>query len=149
VPFFLYRSSLRLRRRLRTRPWNADLAIGGFSSYLQRSWPSLPPIRDKVAHHPKPQQSPGERQLRKPLVISAFLIFRAEPLPMKTTQIHTPDDKQVDALVREEMQKQHIPGLALGVYLDGNIVKAGATASQTSSGTRQYRKRRLPPPPGF
>ena len=34
------------------------------------------------------------------------------------------EDAKVDAYVRAEMQREHIPGLALGVYRDGKIVKA-------------------------
>lgn len=33
-------------------------------------------------------------------------------------------DEKVDAYVLSQMEKQHIPGLALGVYRDGKIVKA-------------------------
>jgi len=38
-------------------------------------------------------------------------------------QTQSAADKAVDAVVREEMQRQRIPGLALGVYGEGKIIK--------------------------
>jgi CubicO group peptidase (beta-lactamase class C family) len=47
-------------------------------------------------------------------------LARSEP------QITADVGEQVDALVRTEMKRQHIPGMALGVYSDGKLVSARA-----------------------
>jgi CubicO group peptidase (beta-lactamase class C family) len=70
----------------------------------------------------------GGISVRKVLAVGAFVICclavflaaNAATLTPEDTQV----DAQVDALVRGEMKKQHIPGLALGVYRDGKIVRA-------------------------
>jgi CubicO group peptidase (beta-lactamase class C family) len=63
-------------------------------------------------------------QLRRLLPGFAFLVYLVAPSSPSMPQNQSADDKRLDALVRGEMRRQHIPGLALGVYLDGKIVKA-------------------------
>lgn len=42
----------------------------------------------------------------------------------KATEASTATDKRVDAFVASEMHRQKIPGLSMGVYRDGKIIKA-------------------------
>ncbi len=62
--------------------------------------------------------------VRRLLLKSSILAFFA-PL-MATGAASSPSDEvtKVDAYVRAEMQRERIPGLALGVYRDGKIIKA-------------------------
>jgi CubicO group peptidase (beta-lactamase class C family) len=63
--------------------------------------------------------------MSKLLVKSGALLFCAVLLAMGTSSSPpADDDAKVDAYVRGEMQRERIPGLALGVYRDGKIVKA-------------------------
>jgi CubicO group peptidase (beta-lactamase class C family) len=63
--------------------------------------------------------------MSKLLVKSGALLFCAVLLAIGTSSSSpADDDAKVDAYVRGEMQRERIPGLALGVYRDGKIVKA-------------------------
>jgi CubicO group peptidase (beta-lactamase class C family) len=63
--------------------------------------------------------------MRKLLLRSGALLFCAVLLAIGTSSSSAPDDDaKVDGYVRGEMQRERIPGLALGVYRDGKIVKA-------------------------
>jgi CubicO group peptidase (beta-lactamase class C family) len=62
--------------------------------------------------------------MRKLLVKSAVLLFCAAGLVAGPSSSPADEAAKVDAYVRGEMQRERIPGLALGVYRDGKIVKA-------------------------
>src|SRR5580698_3831565 len=62
--------------------------------------------------------------MRKLLVRSSVLLFCAVWLATGISSSPADEDAKVDAYVRGEMQREQIPGLALGVYRDGKIVKA-------------------------
>ena len=62
--------------------------------------------------------------MRKLLVKSSVLLFCAVWLAASISSSPTDEGAKVDAYVRGEMQREQIPGLALGVYRDGKIVKA-------------------------
>lgn len=62
--------------------------------------------------------------MRKLLVKSGVLLFCAVWLAASISSSPTDEGAKVDAYVRGEMQREQIPGLALGVYRDGKIVKA-------------------------
>jgi len=64
--------------------------------------------------------------LRNFLASAAFLFYCVALLARSEPQITADVDEQVDALVRTEMKRQHIPGMALGVYSDGKLVSARA-----------------------
>jgi CubicO group peptidase (beta-lactamase class C family) len=64
--------------------------------------------------------------LRKSLASLSILLCFAVRALAHTPPSDTSDGKDaaVDAVVRVEMQRHHIPGLALGIYRDGKIVRA-------------------------
>jgi CubicO group peptidase (beta-lactamase class C family) len=65
--------------------------------------------------------------MREALVKGSVLLFCAALLSAATASsqgAQTDESAKVDAYVRGEMQKERIPGLALGVYREGKIVKA-------------------------
>jgi CubicO group peptidase (beta-lactamase class C family) len=62
--------------------------------------------------------------MRKLLVKSSVLLFCAVWLAAGISSSPADESAKVDAYVRGEMQREQIPGLALGVYRDGKIVKA-------------------------
>ena len=62
--------------------------------------------------------------MRKLLVKSSVLLFCVVWLATGISSSPADEDAKVDAYVRGEMQREQIPGLALGVYRDGKIVKA-------------------------
>jgi CubicO group peptidase (beta-lactamase class C family) len=62
--------------------------------------------------------------MRKLLVKSSVLLFCAVLLAASISSSPVDESTKVDAYVRGEMQREQIPGLALGVYRDGKIVKA-------------------------
>jgi CubicO group peptidase (beta-lactamase class C family) len=62
--------------------------------------------------------------MKRPLVKSSVLLFCAALLGAGTSSSPADEGAKVDGYVRGEMQQQRIPGLALGVYRDGKIVKA-------------------------
>jgi CubicO group peptidase (beta-lactamase class C family) len=64
--------------------------------------------------------------LRNFLASTAFLFYCVALLARSEPQITADVGEQVDALVRTEMKRQHIPGMALGVYSDGKLVSARA-----------------------
>lgn len=63
-------------------------------------------------------------QMRRLLAGFVLLVYWVVPSCMSTPQNQARDDKRLDALLQAEMRRQHIPGLALGVYRDGRLVKA-------------------------
>ena len=62
--------------------------------------------------------------MRKLLVKSSVLLFCAVWLAAGISSSPADEGAKVDDYVRGEMQREQIPGLALGVYRDGKIVKA-------------------------
>ena len=62
--------------------------------------------------------------MRKLLVKSSVVLFCAVWLAAGISSSPADESAKVDAYVRGEMQREQIPGLALGVYRDGKIVKA-------------------------
>lgn len=65
--------------------------------------------------------------MREVLVKGSVLLFCAALLSAATASsqgAQADESAKVDAYVRGEMQKERIPGLALGVYREGKIVKA-------------------------
>jgi CubicO group peptidase (beta-lactamase class C family) len=62
--------------------------------------------------------------MRKLLVKSSVVLFCAVWLAASLSSSPADESAKVDAYVRGEMQREQIPGLALGVYRDGKIVKA-------------------------
>src|SRR5580704_5693405 len=62
--------------------------------------------------------------MRRLLVKICVLLFCAAGLVAGTLSSPADQDAKVDAYVCGEMQREQIPGLALGVYRDGKIVKA-------------------------
>ena len=58
------------------------------------------------------------------LVKAGVVLFFAAAVVAVVSASPSDEDAKVDGYVRGEMQKQRIPGLALGVYRDGKIVKA-------------------------
>jgi CubicO group peptidase (beta-lactamase class C family) len=62
--------------------------------------------------------------MREVLVKGIVLLFCAALLSAATASSQADESAKVDAYVRGEMQKERIPGLALGVYREGKIVKA-------------------------
>jgi CubicO group peptidase (beta-lactamase class C family) len=53
----------------------------------------------------------------------AVVLFFAFTTPFSANAQTTPSDR-VDAYIRSQLAEQHIPGIALGVYQDGKIIKA-------------------------
>jgi CubicO group peptidase (beta-lactamase class C family) len=68
--------------------------------------------------------SPLGGTLKKPLAGTLLFLCCIAILTNSLAQVPSGVDTRVDALVREEMNQQRIPGLALGVYIDGRIAKA-------------------------
>jgi CubicO group peptidase (beta-lactamase class C family) len=62
--------------------------------------------------------------MRKLLVKSAAPLFWAALLAASTSSSPADEGAKVDAYVRAEIERERIPGLALGVYRDGKIAKA-------------------------
>jgi len=62
--------------------------------------------------------------MRKLLVKSSVLLLCAVWMAAGISSSPADESAKVDAYVRGEMQREQIPGLALGVYRDGKIVKA-------------------------
>ena len=62
--------------------------------------------------------------MRELLVKSSVMLFCAVWLAAGISSSPADESAKVDAYVRGEMQREQIPGLALGVYRDGKIVKA-------------------------
>jgi CubicO group peptidase (beta-lactamase class C family) len=62
--------------------------------------------------------------MRKLLIWSGVLLFGAAWLAAVKSSAPADEGAKVGAYVRAEMQRERIPGLALGVYRDGKIVKA-------------------------
>jgi CubicO group peptidase (beta-lactamase class C family) len=62
--------------------------------------------------------------MKQLLMNSGVLMFCVALLGAGTHSSPADGDAKVDAYVRGEMQRERIPGLALGVYRDGRIVKA-------------------------
>ncbi len=62
--------------------------------------------------------------MRKLLVKSGVLLFCAAWLAAGSSSSPGDEGAKADAYVRGEMQRERIPGLALGVYRDGKIIKA-------------------------
>jgi CubicO group peptidase (beta-lactamase class C family) len=62
--------------------------------------------------------------MRKFLVKSSVLLFCAVWLAASISSSPADEGAKVDAYVRGEMQREQVPGLALGVYRDSKIVKA-------------------------
>jgi CubicO group peptidase (beta-lactamase class C family) len=62
--------------------------------------------------------------MRGLLVKAGVVFFWVIAIATAVSSYPSDDAAKVDAYVRGEMQKQRIPGLALGVYRDGKIVKA-------------------------
>lgn len=67
--------------------------------------------------------APASGTKLRAILASAILLYCAAGRPVLAQNPAKLDDK-VDALVRDEMQRQRIPGLSLGVYRDGKIAKA-------------------------
>ena len=65
-------------------------------------------------------------QLRRLLVSGCLLLFSSAFLAASAVPSPSASDEaaKIDAYVRAEMQRERIPGLALGVYRDGKIIKA-------------------------
>src|SRR5271166_2635640 len=63
-------------------------------------------------------------QLRRLLASGCILLLSTAFLAASAAPSASDDAAKVDAYVRAEMQRERIPGLALGVYRDGKIVKA-------------------------
>ena len=66
------------------------------------------------------KQVPGRQLLLKGFVV----LVCAAALGAGISSSPADENAKVDAYVRAEMQQEHIPGLALGVYRDGKIIKA-------------------------
>jgi CubicO group peptidase (beta-lactamase class C family) len=66
----------------------------------------------------------GGAAMRKLFVKSGVLLFCTAVLATGMSSLPGDEAAKVDAYVRGEMQKERIPGLALGVYRDGTILKA-------------------------
>jgi len=62
--------------------------------------------------------------MRRILVKAGVVLFWAAAMAVAVSSNPSGEDEKVDGYVRAEMQRQRIPGLALGVYRDGKIVKA-------------------------
>jgi CubicO group peptidase (beta-lactamase class C family) len=62
--------------------------------------------------------------MRELLVKSSVMLFCAVWLAAGISSSPADEGARVDAYIRGEMQREQIPGLALGVYRDGKIVKA-------------------------
>jgi CubicO group peptidase (beta-lactamase class C family) len=62
--------------------------------------------------------------MRNLLVKSSVTLFCAAWLAVGISSSPANESTKVDSYVRGEMQREQIPGLALGVYRDGKIVKA-------------------------
>jgi CubicO group peptidase (beta-lactamase class C family) len=62
--------------------------------------------------------------MREHLVKGSALLLCAALLAAGTSSTPADEGAKVDTYVRAEMQRERIPGLALGVYRDGKIVKA-------------------------
>jgi CubicO group peptidase (beta-lactamase class C family) len=62
--------------------------------------------------------------MSKLVVKSGVLLFCAALLAASSSPSPADEGAKVDAYLRAEMQRERIPGLALGVYRDGKIVKA-------------------------
>ena len=59
------------------------------------------------------------------LLVKAYaVLFSVAGLAAGTSSSPADEGAKVDGYVRGEMQRERIPGLALGVYRDGKIVKA-------------------------
>jgi CubicO group peptidase (beta-lactamase class C family) len=63
-------------------------------------------------------------QLRRLLAPGCILLFSTGFLAAGAEPSPTDEAAKLDAYVRAEMQRERIPGLALGVYRDGKIIKA-------------------------
>ena len=61
--------------------------------------------------------------MRQRMLRSCVLLF-CTVWAAGTSSSPADESTKVDAYVRREMQRERIPGLALGVYRDGKIVKA-------------------------
>jgi CubicO group peptidase (beta-lactamase class C family) len=71
------------------------------------------------------------------LVKGSVLLFCAALLSAATASspgAQADESAKVDTYVRGEMQKERIPGLTLGVYREGRIVKAEGYGWRMSSG---------------
>jgi CubicO group peptidase (beta-lactamase class C family) len=62
--------------------------------------------------------------MRELLTKGSAVLFCATLLAAGTSSFPADEGRKVDAYVRGEIEKERIPGLALGVYRDGMIVKA-------------------------
>jgi CubicO group peptidase (beta-lactamase class C family) len=65
-----------------------------------------------------------EGSLKKLLPSLAVVLLCVASVSANGRGTSSDEDGKVDALVRNEMKEQHIPGLALGVYRDGKMVRA-------------------------
>ena len=62
--------------------------------------------------------------MRQVLAIGILLFWCGAALGANAPAPAVDTEQKVDTFLRQEMQRQHIPGLALGVYREGKIVKA-------------------------
>ena len=62
--------------------------------------------------------------MRQLMLRSCVLLFCTAWAAAGTSSSPADESSKVDSYVRGEMQRERIPGLALGVYRDGKIIKA-------------------------